>query len=157
MAAMTRNPIPVHKATAGDLEALVALECATFVSDRISRAQWRRHIGSDTASVLVAGPGGRLDGAAVLFRRRNSRRARLYSLAVAAAARGRGVAKALLAAAEAEALRHGCNVLDLEVRTDNRAAIGLYEQRGYRRSGRLQGFYEDGADAWRYTRGLEDQ
>jgi ribosomal protein S18 acetylase RimI-like enzyme len=149
--------ISVRKAAADDLVALVALEVATFESDRISRAQWRRHIASDSACVLVTGPRGRVDGAAVVFHRRNSRRARLYSLAVADAARGRGLAKALLAAAEAEARRRGCNALELEVRTDNRAAIALYEHQGYRRAARLHGFYEDGTDAWRYARNLDDR
>lgn len=152
---MTRSAaVPVRKAAACDLDALVSLELATFESDRISRAQWRRHIASDTACVLVAGPRGRVDGAAVVFHRRNSRRARLYSLAVAGAARGSGLAKALLGAVEAGAVRRGCNVLSLEVRTDNRAAITLYERRGYRRAARLHGFYEDGADAWRYIKNL---
>ncbi|HJP98721.1 MAG TPA: GNAT family N-acetyltransferase [Rhodanobacteraceae bacterium] len=146
--------IPVRKAVPGDLGALVALERATFESDRISRAQWRRHLASNSACVLVAGPTGRVDGAAVVFQRRNSTRARLYSLAVAEAARGSGLAKALLAATEAEARRRGCDVLELEVRTDNRAAIGLYERQGYLRAAHLQGFYEDGSDAWRYNKVL---
>lgn len=154
---MTRNPaIPVRKAAAEDLDALVALECATFEADRISRAQWRRHIASDTVCLLVAGPRGRVDGAAVVFHRRNSRRARLYSLAVAEASRGHGIAKALLAAAATEARGRGCGALDLEVRADNHAAIALYEQQGYRRATRLPAFYEDGADGWRYTRNLGD-
>ena len=153
---MNRNPaIPVRNAAADDLDGLVALECATFEADRISRAQWRRHIASDTACVLVAGARGRIEGAAVVFHRRNSRRARLYSLAVAEASRGRGLARALLAAAETEALGRGCDALDLEVRTDNPAAIALYEQQGYRRVARLPAFYEDGADGWRYTRNLD--
>jgi ribosomal protein S18 acetylase RimI-like enzyme len=154
---MTPDPAArIREASPDDLDALVALERVTFESDRISRPQWRRHIGSDSACVLVAGPRDRIDGAAVVFHRRNSRRARLYSLAVAAASRGRGLAKALLAAAEADARRHGCNVLDLEVRTDNRAAIALYEHHGYRRTTRLQGFYEGGADGWRFTKALAD-
>lgn len=155
---MAPNPaIHVRKAATGDLDALVALERATFASDRITRAQWRRHIASDSACVLVAGVPGRVDGAAVVFQRRNSHRARLYSLAVAEAARGTGLAKALLAAIEAEARRRGCNDLYLEVRTDNEAAIALYEQQGYRRAARLPAYYEDGADGWRYTRILADQ
>lgn len=152
---MTRSAeISARKAARADLDALVALECATFETDRISRAQWRRHIASDSACVLVAGVRGGVDGAAVVFHRRNSRRARLYSLAVAASARGNGLAKALLAAAEAEAVRRGCEALYLEVGVGNRGAIALYESRGYRRAVRLQGFYEDGTDAWRYTRRL---
>lgn len=155
---MTPDPAArIRRASSDDLDALVALERATFESDRISRAQWRRHIGSGSACVLVAGPRGRVDGAAVVFHRRNSRRARLYSLAVAAASRGHGLARSLLAAAEEEARRRGCNALDLEVRTDNRAAIALYGRHGYRRVSRLPGFYEDGADGWRFSKALADR
>ncbi|HET7611366.1 MAG TPA: GNAT family N-acetyltransferase [Rhodanobacteraceae bacterium] len=154
---MTPDPARIREASTADLDALVALERATFASDRISRVQWRRHIGSGTACVLVAGPPGRVEGAAVVFLRRNSRRARLYSLAVAASSRGRGLARSLLAAAEDEARRRGCNALDLEVRTDNRAALALYERHGYRRVVRLQGFYEDAADGWRFSKALADR
>lgn len=155
---MSPHPaIPVREAVADDLDALVALEQATFESDRISRTQWRRHIGSATASVLVAGPPGRVDGAVVVFHRRNSRRARLYSLAVSAATRGRGLARALLKAAESTARRRGGRMLDLEVRTDNAAAIALYEGAGYQRVACLECFYEDGADGWRYSKDLEDR
>jgi ribosomal protein S18 acetylase RimI-like enzyme len=42
----------------------------------------------------------------------------------------------------------------LEVRQDNPGAIGLYEKQGYRRFGAIAGFYEDGADAWRYEKEL---
>ena len=30
----------------------------------------------------------------------------------------------------------------------------LYERAGYRRIGRYAGYYEDGADAWRYEKSL---
>jgi ribosomal protein S18 acetylase RimI-like enzyme len=40
------------------------------------------------------------------------------------------------------------------VRTDNRSAIALYERHGYTRVRRLPGFYEDGADGWRYVKVL---
>jgi ribosomal protein S18 acetylase RimI-like enzyme len=90
----------------------------------------------------------------VVFFRRNSRVARLYSIAVAHAARGRGLGEALLSAAERTALARGCQRLRLEVRQDNAGAIRLYERLGYRRFGAYSGFYEDGADAWRYERKL---
>lgn len=145
----------MRRANPADLDALLALEQATFDSDRISRAQWRRHIGSATATVLVAGetpPD--VDAAAVVFYRRNSPIARLYSLAVAAHARGTGLGGVLLAAVEADALARGCKSMRLEVRLDNLSAIALYEHRGYMRGSRIPGFYEDGSDAWRYVKHL---
>jgi ribosomal protein S18 acetylase RimI-like enzyme len=143
----------IRHAARGDLDTLLALEEATFDSDRISRTQWRRHIDSSSAAVLVGGAG-RVDAAAVVFYRRGSHRARLYSLAVGAHARGTGLGGALLAAVEADARARGCVVMHLEVRTDNAPAIALYERRGYRRTARVRGFYEDGADAWRYAKQL---
>lgn len=144
----------IHRATPADLDALLALEEASFDVDRISRRQWRRHIDSSSASVLVHGARGAIDAAAVVFHPRHARIARLYSLAVAAHARGQRLGGALLAAAEAVAVARGCTTLRLEVRFDNPAAIALYERRGYIRTARLAGFYEDGADAFRYARAL---
>ncbi|HEX5959728.1 MAG TPA: N-acetyltransferase [Rhodanobacteraceae bacterium] len=153
---MPRSPATtmVRIATRADLDALLALERATFASDRISRAQWRRHLASNTAAVLVCGGPGQIDATAVVCYRRNARSARLYSLAVSARARGAGLGSALLAAAETDARTRGCDSIHLEVQVGNRAAIALYEQRGYLRGTRLPHFYEDGADAWRYQKPL---
>lgn len=150
----THSPATIRRATPADVAALLALEEATFDSDRISRAQWRRHIANSSASVLVSGRPGHVDAAVVVFYRRNARSARLYSLAVGAHARGTGIGGALLAAAEADARARGCESMRLEVRIDNPAAIALYERRGYVRMARVPHFYEDGVDAWRYAKPL---
>lgn len=146
-------PVPlIRRATPADLDALVALEEATFDCDRISRRQWRYHLDNGRATVLVACDGGRVAAAALTLRRAGSRNARLYSIAVGAAARGTGVGGKLLAAIEVDASAHDCTAMHLEVRVDNPVAIHLYERHGYRREARLAGFYEDGADAWRYAK-----
>jgi len=147
--------LPVRHATPADLDALVALELGAFRGDRMSRAQYRRHLASPRAAVLVAdAPGEGLLGSALVFFRAGSTLARLYSIAAAPAARGRGIGKALLAAAEDAARARGCRALRLEVRVDNAAAVALYEGAGYRRIGSYAGYYEDGADAWRYEKDL---
>lgn len=156
---MAPNPFStsVRAATAADLDALVALELRAFSGDRMSRAQYRRHLASAGAAVLVAeAPGEELLGSALVFFRSGSTLARLYSIASAPAARGRGIGTQLLAAAEDAAHGRGCRALRLEVRVDNAAAIALYERAGYRRIGRYADYYEDGADAWRYEKGLAD-
>lgn len=144
----------IRRATPADLDALLELEEATFSSDRISRAQWRRHIASDSASVLVHGEPGAIDAVAVVFYRHGSRSARLYSLAVHTHTRGTGLGNALLTAAESDARARNCTSIRLEVRVDNHAAIALYERHGYVRGIRLPRFYEDGADAWRHVKSL---
>lgn len=152
------EPMParsrIRRARLADLDALVALEQASFSTDHLSRRQYRRHLRSASALVLVAIDGALLLGKAVVFFRRDSATARLYSIAVAGAARGRGLGATLLDAAERAARRHGSSRLRLEVRPDNGAATRLYESRGYRRFGTYPAFYEDGADAWRYEKQL---
>ncbi|ACL56641.1 GNAT family N-acetyltransferase [Methylobacterium nodulans] len=142
---------PAHPA---DLDALVALEAAAFASDRAERRAIRHAIASPTISVLVALDGAVLIGAATIERRRNSRRARLSSIAVAPGRAGTGLGRVLLAAAEAEARRHGCERLRLEVREDNGPGIRLYERAGYERFATVPDYYEDGTTAWRYEKVL---
>lgn len=157
---MTPSPataaVRVRRAELSDLDDLVSLEQATFDSDRISRAQFRRHLDSDSARVLVASANHRrFLGTAMVFFRKGSRMARLYSIASLPEARGKGVGTALIEAAEAVALQRRCQTLRLEVRTDNQSAIRLYERLGYRRIGPVEKrFYEDGSDAFRYEKTL---
>lgn len=146
-----RDRIEVRRAGISDLDALVALENRSFCGDRISRTQYRRHLVSETALVLVAATEHQLLGSAVLFFRKHSQSARLYSLATEPAARGRGLGRALLDAAINAAHQRGCSALHLEVRMDNSAAVALYERAGFSRSGCYNRYYEDGADAWRYA------
>lgn len=150
--------IVLRPARRADLDALVALEHAAFVTDRAERLAIRHAIDSPTMSVIVAlavEDGEEvLVAAAVLERRRSSRIARLSSIAVAPARGGLGIGGRLLDAAEAEARAHGCDRLRLEVRADNGAGIRLYERRGYDRFAVRPDYYEDGMEAWRYEKAL---
>lgn len=56
----------------------------------------------------------------------------IHDIAVSPAFQRRGIARALLAQAEAEALRRGCCKLTLEVLEGNRGAIAAYLQSGFR-------------------------
>ncbi len=156
---MPPTPLPaVRSATPGDLDALVALEQASFDCDRLSRRQYRHHLGSPHACVLVLGeaPSG-LAGAAVVLFRRGTRVGRLYSLATAPAMRGHGVASYLMAAAESAAAARGCRALRLEVRTDNHTAIALYRRHGFRCIGSRAAYYGDGGDALRFEKCLREE
>jgi ribosomal protein S18 acetylase RimI-like enzyme len=147
--------VRVRRAEISDLDDLVALEDRTFDSDRMSRAQYRRHLDSTSARVLVASANHRqFLGTAVVFFRQRSSVARLYSLATRPEARGKGIGTVLVEAAEVAARQRRCRALRLEVRTDNHHAIGLYERGGYLRIGFLESYYEDGADGWRYEKVL---
>ena len=145
----------IRHAMPADLPALVALERRAFSTDHLSPRQYRHHLGNPAALVLAAVDGTGLLGKAVVFFRKGSDIARLYSIAVDDAARGRGIASVLLHAIERGVRKRGCARLRLEVRQDNPGAIRLYEKLGYRRFAAIAGFYEDGADAWRYEKRLQ--
>ncbi len=91
--------------------------------------------GQPNALVLLAFAGERPIGVAVCFLGFSTFRARallnIHDLAVLPEHRGRGVGRALLAAAEARARRQGCCSLTLEVRDDNRRARALYDRFGF--------------------------
>jgi ribosomal protein S18 acetylase RimI-like enzyme len=146
--------IAIGPARPDEVGALADLELRCFTGDRLSPRQYRRHLRSRTARVLGARQAGRLLGSAVLFFRAGSTVARLYSIAVDPAARGLGIGRRLLRAAERTARSLGARELRLEVRQDNTSAVGLYEAAGYQRFGIHADYYEDGAPAWRYRRAL---
>ncbi len=149
-------PFTIRCAVATDLDALVELERRSFASDQLNRRQLSRHINSESASLLVATQNHLLLGDALVFFRHGSLAARLYSLVVSDQARGRGLGRKLLAAAEHAVLQHGCRELRLEVRSDNPQAIKLYEQAGYQLRDLRPDYYEDGADARRYQKQLAE-
>ena len=154
----TLPPLVVRVATAEDLDALVALENASFEEDRISRRQFRHLLFRGNATVLLAEDAeGRLLGDVVLLFSRGTATARLYSIAVDHAARGRGIGRLLVEAAEAEAWRRERAWMRLEVRKDNAASIGLFESLGYRRFGEHADYYPDHMDAWRYEKAIDER
>lgn len=104
--------------------------------------------------MILAETDGQLVGAAVVLLRADSADARLYSIAVAGPARGRGVGRVLLGACEAAAMAAGRTGLRLEVRESNAQALALYRVSGYEVTGRIGAYYADGEDALRLRRAL---
>jgi GNAT superfamily N-acetyltransferase len=88
-----------------------------------------------TTLVLLALMSDRPVGVAICFLGFSTFKARpllnVHDLAVIPQWRGRGIGRALLAAAETEAVRKGCCRLTLEVQDDNGRARGLYERVGF--------------------------
>jgi ribosomal-protein-alanine acetyltransferase len=146
--------VRIRRAAPSDLAALIELENSVFTSDRMSARQLRHHLHNGSAAVLVAVRNREIVGSAVLFLHAGHHSARLYSIAVSARARGTGVGKVLLAAAECVAAERGRDLMRLEVRKENKAARTLYERHGYRRFGTKNRYYEDGHDAERYEKTL---
>lgn len=146
--------VRLRRAVERDLDALVALEQAVFAGDRMALRQFRHHLTAPSSDLIVAAHSDGICGYALLFHRRGSAVARVYSIAVAGHARGQGLGDRLLQRLESTARAYGLSEMRLEVRKDNTGALALYERRGYRRFGERLAYYEDGADAWRLSKSL---
>ncbi len=148
---MSAAPTPpaIRRAVTADAEALAALEAIAFPQPW-SRVQLLSELQLPSAlGLLVEGDAGALGYA--LFRRMLDE-AELLRLAVAPAARRRGLASALVARGLAELGATGCQVAFLEVRRDNLEAVAFYERGGWAPAGRRPRYYPDGADALLYRR-----
>lgn len=75
----------------------------------------------------------------------------IESVAVFKRYRGKGLGLSVLRFMVERIRGRGLNRIYLHVRTDNAAAINLYEREGFINSGRIKGFYTDGGDAYRYS------
>jgi ribosomal protein S18 acetylase RimI-like enzyme len=146
--------VAVRGARIDEAETLERIEADCFESDRLSRRSLNHHLRSDTADVFIAELGRAVAGYAMVFYRANASVARLYSIATLPEFRGRGVADALMDAAERAARKRGCSALRLEVRFDNPAATALYVRRGYAEFGSYADYYADGMSARRFQKDL---
>jgi [ribosomal protein S18]-alanine N-acetyltransferase len=66
---------------------------------------------------------------------------------VAPERRRSGLGRRMMQAAEQHFVQLGCKAAMLEVGVGNPAAQAFYERMGYRETGRIPGYYQDGADA----------
>lgn len=156
LAAPSRNAarVAIRAATPADAPALEAIETASFTHDRLSPRALARHLRSESADVFAATADHTIAAYALVFYRRSSTLARLYSIAALPTARGLGLGRRLMETCERAARKRGCDRLRLEVREKNRPAIALYETLGYQRIGRYENYYEDGAPALRFEKHL---
>ncbi|RSZ59605.1 GNAT family N-acetyltransferase [Massilia atriviolacea] len=144
----------IRHADIDDLDALVAIETASFSGDRLSRRSFRHLLTEGNCLTLVAGAGAALRGYATVLFRDGVSVARIYTIATTPAWQGCGVAAGLVRAAEQAALARGCVSVRLEIRKDNAASLALFASRGYQVFGEYRAYYEDGMAAWRLQKAL---
>lgn len=135
------------------MQAIVDLEERSFAPvDRFARATWRHLLGParerGSSLTLVALADRQVVGALNVLLRRGGHTARLYSLAVDPAQRGRGIG-GLLVRRLVRRLPAAITTVSLEVRRENAAARALYERLGFTLHAELPGWYPDGGDGVR--------
>jgi ribosomal protein S18 acetylase RimI-like enzyme len=145
----TISDLIIRNALPTDLDQLVLLENACFTSDKMSRQSYRTLLKKKSAAIIVGEVDNIMIASATLFFRKNSTKARLYSIAVHPTYRKFGIAATLCQQLEKVAQQHSCHSILLEVRTDNTNAIQFYEKNGYKVFDTYTAFYEDGLDALR--------
>lgn len=151
--ARSRAAPTVRLARASDIPDLVALEERCFgEADAFDRRVWRHLIlaaaprGTAITSV-IEGVG--IAASATALLRRGATVARIYTLSVDPACRGRGLAGHLVIDLARRARARRCDTLSLEVREGNDAALALYDRFGFTRVRDLPKYYADGADGMR--------
>lgn len=144
----------IRPAGAAYLDAILALEQRSFDRDAQTRRSLHYLLTRANAINLAAEVDDRLAGYLTLLLRRGARAARVYSIAVDAAARGQGLAGQLLSTAETHASRRGCNRMVCEVRASNQASLALFTGCGYQRNRDLPAYYPGGEDGVRLEKRL---
>jgi ribosomal protein S18 acetylase RimI-like enzyme len=139
-----------------DLPALAALEEASFVCDGVDRRAMAGFLRSLAAVVLLDEAQGVLRGHLILRFNSGHRIARVYSIAVAEAAKGQGIGRALVKFAEEVACRRGSERVRLEISVDNLASQALFRACGYAVFGHYEDYYEDGGDALRLEKRISN-
>ena len=140
--------LTLRDARDADVAELVRIDAATWSPDvtpapagRADAARWRERIRTDLA--IVAEVDGKAVGSVVVGQTiplaTHAHVLEIRGLAVAPAHQGRGIGRALVAAACERAAQHGARKLSLRVLATNPAARRLYESCGFRVEGVLRG------------------
>jgi [ribosomal protein S18]-alanine N-acetyltransferase len=141
----------LRRAAADDLDAIMSLETSTFVSDAWSTESMSSELASEHTYYLCAydpADPATLAGYGGLLAPRDSGDGDIQTLAVAPAARRRGLGRTMVVALLAEAAARGANQVFLEVRADNPPARSLYDSLGFEQIAVREKYYQpDGVDA----------
>lgn len=143
-----------------DVKKLVEVESKCFTYNKLTSTQFIRLIKKGHIDLLIAeqiqfsSKEIKIVGYGLLFYRKNSARARLYSLAVVPEWSGRGIGKKLILALEKLALESKKIEISLEVKESNKQALNLYSKNAYNIVEKIENYYEDGASAFRLCKTL---
>lgn len=147
-------PITLSRLRWWDLEEVLPIEAELFGADAWTAGQFWSELARvpDTRWYVLAREGTRVVGYAGLFQA--GPEADIQTVAVAAAAQGRGLGRRLVEALLDAAGSRGAQVVHLEVRADNTAALRLYDTLGFTAVGRRPDYYGRGRDALLMSRRL---
>ena len=139
--------ITYRDANSIDIPVLVSLDKELFPYSPWSSGQYREEISAPTRRFIVAVDEGQsVVGHAGVFAPGGAE-ADILTVGVIAQHRGQGIARQLMAGITKWAIDQGSIAMMLEVKTDNAAAIGLYESLGYSKLNIRKDYFGSGLDA----------
>jgi ribosomal-protein-alanine N-acetyltransferase len=142
----------IRVATPGDLDAIMAIETASFPTDAWSSDAMSAELATEYSHYVVDEEVDDEDGAIIgyagLRALRGSADADIQTIALIEARRGEGRGRAMLRTLLTEASARGAREVFLEVRADNPSAESLYLSEGFEEIGRRPRYYQpDDVDA----------
>jgi len=139
--------ITYRDANSIDIPVLVSLDKELFPYSPWSSGQYREEISAPTRRFIVAVDEGlSVIGYAGVFAPGGAE-ADILTVGVIAQHRGQGIARELMAGITKWAINQGSIAMMLEVKTDNAAAISLYESLGYSKLNIRKDYFGSGLDA----------
>lgn len=131
----------IRPATVSDIPTVIALERLSPTAAHWSREQYEAAIDSEIREILLAEEASVVQG--FLIGRRVDTEWEIENVAVAGAARRKGLGSKLIEAFLNLARSRGAQSVFLEVRESNRAARLLYEKSAFVENGRRKRYYRD--------------
>ena len=139
--------ITYRDANSMDIPVLVSLDKELFPYSPWSSGQYREEISAPTRRFIVAvDEGQNVIGYAGVFAPGGAE-ADILTVGVIPQHRGQGIARQLMAGITKWAIDQGSIAMMLEVKTDNAAAISLYESLGYSKLNIRKDYFGSGLDA----------
>ncbi len=139
--------ITYRDANSMDIPVLVSLDKELFPYSPWSSGQYREEISAPTRRFIVAlDDASSVIGYAGVFAPGGAE-ADILTVGVISKYRGQGIARELMAGITKWAIDQGSIAMMLEVKTDNAAAIALYESLGYSKLNIRKDYFGSGLDA----------
>ena len=130
----------IRAATQGDAAALARLHRASF-DEPWDEDAFARLLDRPGAFALLGKTAAATDLQSFVLIQVAADESEILSLGTVPAGRSSGLARALILAAAAEAVKRGATTMFLEVAEDNLAALALYRRCGFAGHGRRRGYY----------------
>jgi ribosomal protein S18 acetylase RimI-like enzyme len=147
--------IKIRLAKHQDIPQLLLVENLCFDYDQLNRRSFKWIIERGHSFLVVAHCGKFLIGYGLVLLKKNSARARLYSLGVVPEFQGNGVASKLIRELEKLARLKKSSSLILEVKETNEGAIKFYTKLGYMQFKKKLGYYQDHSSALCFEKTLK--